>query len=261
VAVPRSDETRAIAAYLKASGVPHRITASTNHTALTLAGFASLHVLPGTNGPGRALDVAAPTSGRDTPELLAVFNAFRPVEHLLYELIYAGAAYNIKRGKPVLPYATASHHDHVHVAVARGVILPTPQPNMPPPVLEDAVPVVVQRSQGGAIVVTSDGGVFAVGPAPYLGSLPQAGVQHPAPIVGGAWAPLGDGYWLVARDGATFAFGNATPIPGGNVEPLRSHIGARPVVGVYCVNERLLELVALDTSRDGSPFDTYLASA
>ena len=58
--------------------------------------------------------------------MLAIFNAFGPVEHLLYELIYSGAPYSIKDGKRVARYAIDDHWDHVHVAVDRGVSLPIP---------------------------------------------------------------------------------------------------------------------------------------
>jgi len=53
----------------------------------------------------------------------------------------------------------------------------------------------------------SDGGVFAFGSAPFLGSM--GGRQLQAPVVGMAAAPDGRGYWLVAYDGGVFAFGSA----------------------------------------------------
>lgn len=186
MATPQSDETRAIANYLAARGVAYRITSSTNHPALTLAGYPSLHLLPGTNGVGRALDLAGVRSGRLTPELLDIFDAFQPVEHLLYELIYAGAAYNIKRGQRVPLYAVASHADHVHVAVNKGVLLPVPA--APPAVLEDDMPALpadaivstlactVPTCPGGWWELSADGHVTTEGTAHheanhYFGSI------------------------------------------------------------------------------------------
>jgi hypothetical protein len=59
----------------------------------------------------------------------------------------------------------------------------------------------------GYDLVGADGGVFAFGDAPYLGSLPAEGV-HVADIVG--MVPTGgQGYDLVGADGGVFAFGDA----------------------------------------------------
>jgi uncharacterized delta-60 repeat protein len=59
----------------------------------------------------------------------------------------------------------------------------------------------------GYWLVASDGGVFAFGDAPYLGS--TGGMTLARPVVGMAGKPGGDGYWLVAADGGVFAFGAA----------------------------------------------------
>lgn len=73
--------------------------------------------------------------------------------------------------------------------------------------------------------VAADGGVFAFGDAPYLGS--TGGEHLNAPIVGIAGTGDGQGYWLVASDGGVFAFGNATFY--GSAATLTLH---RPIVGV-----------------------------
>jgi hypothetical protein len=119
---------------------------------------------------------------------------------------------------------------------------------------------VMSRPQGGFITVQKDGGVFQDpdGRAPYKGSLPELGIVHGFPIVAGAWSPSGNGYWLIGRDGATFAFGDATPITGSNVDPLRSHVGARRVVGLVCADATHLRIVAAEKSGD---FDVYEAAA
>ena len=54
---------------------------------------------------------------------------------------------------------------------------------------------------------SADGGVFALGDAPFLGS--AGALRLRSPVVGLAAAPAGGGYWLVAGDGGVFAFGNA----------------------------------------------------
>ena len=56
---------------------------------------------------------------------------------------------------------------------------------------------------GGYWMVASDGGVFAFGDAPFLGS---AGGQHLASPIAGMFAN-GGGYTLVAQDGTLYPFG------------------------------------------------------
>jgi len=73
--------------------------------------------------------------------------------------------------------------------------------------------------------VASDGGVFAFGGAPFVGS---TGAQRlNSPIVGMAPTPSRRGYWLVAGDGGVFAFGDARFL--GSTGALRL---ARPVVAM-----------------------------
>jgi hypothetical protein len=60
---------------------------------------------------------------------------------------------------------------------------------------------------GGYWLVAADGGIFALGTAPFHGSM--GGHTLNAPIVGMAATPDGGGYWLVAGDGGIFSFGNA----------------------------------------------------
>ncbi|HUR22414.1 MAG TPA: Calx-beta domain-containing protein [Acidimicrobiales bacterium] len=85
-------------------------------------------------------------------------------------------------------------------SAATGVILnddfpPAPPPPPPPP-------------PRGYRLVARDGGIFAFGSAPFLGS--TGAIRLNQPIVGMASTPTGNGYWLVASDGGIFAFGDAT---------------------------------------------------
>ena len=77
----------------------------------------------------------------------------------------------------------------------------------------------------GYWLVASDGGVFAYGDAPFVGSM--GGARLAAPIVGMAAAPDGKGYWLVASDGGVFAFGDAPYVGSMATRPLDA-----PVVGI-----------------------------
>jgi hypothetical protein len=61
---------------------------------------------------------------------------------------------------------------------------------------------------GGYWLVASDGGIFAFGDAPFLGSM--GGSHLNQPIVGMASTPNGLGYWMVAADGGIFSFGDAS---------------------------------------------------
>jgi SpoIID/LytB domain protein len=59
----------------------------------------------------------------------------------------------------------------------------------------------------GYWLVGSDGGIFAFGAAPFLGS--TGAMRLNRPVVGMASTPSGRGYWLVASDGGIFTFGDA----------------------------------------------------
>jgi hypothetical protein len=90
-----------------------------------------------------------------------------------------------------------------------------------------APPVTPSPSCAGAgyRLASANGGVFAFGKAPYLGSLPGEGISvHD--IVGIAGSACGGGYWLVGSDGGVYAFGSAGFY--GSAAP----IGVRDVVGM-----------------------------
>jgi MBG domain (YGX type) len=85
----------------------------------------------------------------------------------------------------------------------------------------------------GVAAFGSDGSIFPIGPVPtvngvaksFFGSM--AGQPLAAPVVGAAYTPLHDGYWLVAADGGIFAFGSARFAGSMGSKPLN-----RPIVGM-----------------------------
>ncbi|HXZ62319.1 MAG TPA: polysaccharide deacetylase family protein [Acidimicrobiales bacterium] len=79
----------------------------------------------------------------------------------------------------------------------------------PAPAVTSNLPLVGAAAHGtaGYWEVAADGGVFAFGDAPFLGSM--GGKPLDAPVVGMAATPSGHGYWEVAADGGVFAFGDA----------------------------------------------------
>lgn len=130
---------------------------------------------------GLAVDFAGPHPTVDSPALLAIFAAFVPIESQLAELIYFGAPYQIKHGKHVSPgfYGAATmgiHHNHVHVAVEKGWTF-----NAPPTTTMKVKPM----------------------------------YSPPLSIVA-SLEPAGGGVWLLAPDGAVFAFGGAQYKGGAN---------------------------------------------
>jgi hypothetical protein len=59
----------------------------------------------------------------------------------------------------------------------------------------------------GYWMVASDGGIFAFGDAPFLGS--TGGIHLNQPVVGMEVTSSGKGYRFVASDGGIFDFGDA----------------------------------------------------
>jgi hypothetical protein len=85
------------------------------------------------------------------------------------------------------------------------------------PLAAPIVGIAPDPSGQGYWLVAADGGVFTFGNAPYLGNTYTIGFtglsgSRPlaAPVVGLVPTPSGQGYWLVARDGGVFSFGDAS---------------------------------------------------
>lgn len=215
-----SREVQALKAFVAASGVPHKVTATlgryinpTNPCAPHSPG--SFHCKPGTDGTGLAIDLAGPAPSWNSPQLLAIFAAFGSVESSLAELVYSGAPYSIKNGRRVPRYAVAAHWNHVHVAVPRGTFLPAPASPVAPPATKDAIvinaaPIALLTHPAwgkGYTIVTADGGVFNFKGSPFFGSL--GAVQLNKPIIDASVTASGQGYMMLGADGGVFCFGDA----------------------------------------------------
>ncbi len=82
-------------------------------------------------------------------------------------------------------------------------------------------------ASGGYALAGGDGSIWTEGaPSPgFHGSM--AGVPLAAPVVGAAYTPIHDGYWMAASDGGIFSFGSARFAGSMGGHPLN-----RPIVGM-----------------------------
>lgn len=190
-----SAETDSLTAYLNSTGVPNLVTSTTG----------GQHAQNSYHYRGLAVDFAGPHPTVDSPALLAIFAQFQKIESQLAELIYAGAPYQIKRGKHVPPsyYGAATmgiHHNHVHVAVEKGWKWnpPVPTPTMDIFVSELNAP------NGGVWKLKADGAVFAFPPAPYKGG--ANGKEYFVGRVASHLEPHGDGYTIVAASNERYDY-------------------------------------------------------
>lgn len=135
-----SGEWRKIVAYAESTGVPYRVVSTYRPGSITATGNHSRHA------DGLAVDFAGLKASRDSDALLAINLAFKPVAHLLHELIYSGPdGFQVYNGAPHVYRGVTrdNHHDHVHASIDRGVVLPlrsgpaVPLPHPIPPPEED----------------------------------------------------------------------------------------------------------------------------
>lgn len=214
-----SPEVEAIIGYGTSTGVAMKVTSTLRPGAVTTAGNRSLHAA------GLAVDFAWLRPSYDSDELADIFHAFLPVEQHLAELIYAGpqVGFNIKDGRRVGKYAQAIHHNHVHVAVRKGVLLDKKTPTFLPDTIIEQAPDDQEREDmaepvdamcapdGGVWVLTRDGGIRAYGGAPFHGSypgLPEEQRQATDPFVDIGERDDGrDGYMIRNAGGALYRFG------------------------------------------------------
>jgi hypothetical protein len=108
----------------------------------------------------------------------------------------------------VFPFGTATDHGS-----------PRPGTRAPITAME------ATRDGKGYWLVATDGGVFAFGTAPFLGS--TGALRLVRPVIDFAVTPTGHGYWLVGDDGGVFTFGDARYH--GGIPPFRIN---HPVVGI-----------------------------
>lgn len=213
-----SPEVEAIIAFGTSTGVPMKVTSTLRPGAVTISGNRSFH------GMGLAVDFAGPAPSRNSEALADIFHAFLAVETHLAELIYAGpqVGFNIKHGRRVGKYAESIHHDHVHVAVQRGVMLDRMVPGFLPDTIIEQAPRdhegedmadptgAMCAPNGGVWVVTRDGGVRAYNNAPFHGSypaLPAEARQGDRTFVGISERDDGAaGYMLHGSDGSLYRF-------------------------------------------------------
>jgi hypothetical protein len=223
-------ETDGIITAIKASGIEHVVTdinlagahaSNGNHYKTDCTPSTPAHPVDTQQGKvGRAVDFAHRRfdGKKDTPELLAIYKFFADAygrNGQLNELYYAGpgADHCVRGGKFMLwtdvPRATRvaiadKHHNHVHVAVSKGVILTPPaafvieEDDMPKP---DTKMDACLAPGGGVWVLTYDGGVRAEGGAPFFGSYPGLA---PSRTKGErnfiAIEAVGDGYTIISDD-------------------------------------------------------------
>lgn len=111
------------------------------------------------------------------------------------------------------------------VWVLAAFLAPVPASDAQAPALGQTAPRGPLPASSGYWFAGSDGGIFALGGAPFVGSAGASRLNRP--IVGMAGSRSGRGYWLVASDGGVFAFGDA--LFAGSAGAVKLN---RPVVGM-----------------------------
>jgi peptidoglycan/xylan/chitin deacetylase (PgdA/CDA1 family) len=179
---------------------------------------------------------ARPGDRRIGPALVAVFVAVivaavvgcAPL--LLLPATSAAASTGVVAGHPVAIGTAGSYG----AAPATGLVAPV-------------VAMAATPSGKGYWLVASDGGIFAFGDAPFLGSM--GGQPLNRPVFGMAATPSGTGYWLVASDGGIFNFGDAPFLGSMGGQPI-----ADPIAAIVATPDgRGLWLLPVPPGRVGGP--------
>lgn len=225
-----SREVQSILDYIKATGVPHRVTAilgtwksATNPCAPHAAG--SLHCAEGTGGKGLAVDFGGAQPGTSLEALRQmgeIHAALMKVAPQLAELIHNGPGITkaVKNGKVVDglhvygPTTWAAHRNHLHVAVTKGTFLDS-RPAAPPVLLEvrpmwdpplQVVDFLPYWSGSGGYMLFADGGIGAVGDAPYREGKQPLGNDYWLNRKPARLQRLGDGYVVIATSGERYEY-------------------------------------------------------
>ncbi len=144
--MPHSREVLAIIAYVKATGLPYRVTDIDTPDVHSKTSF---HYADGTGGDGLAVDFGGSIPGvtpKAVAEMATIWRSFRPVAPQLAELFFQSPDITmvVKNGAWRPGLATLgqktwdAHKNHLHVAVSRGVFLP------PPAIIATAPPAAAQ---------------------------------------------------------------------------------------------------------------------
>lgn len=222
---PISRESQSIIDYAESCAIPYRVT-DINTPGVHAEG--SWHYAKATGGIGTAVDFGGVVPGI-TPvtvvQMADIYRAFKEVAPQLAELIHngPGTGMAVKNGRlnngPSLfgPAVWAAHKNHVHVAVPRGTFL-TPKAVTPAryPVSEvrpmwdpplQVVDFLPYWGGSGGWMLFPDGGIGAVGDAPYRGEEHQpAGKPYWGDRRAARLERLGDGYTVVARSGERYDY-------------------------------------------------------
>lgn len=202
-----SRETQAIIDFVKAAGIPHRVTGIVGtwksvdnpcspHTAK------SLHCAEGTSGKGLAVDFGGSVPGVTAvtvAEMAVIWHLFEPQAPKLKELFFNGPGITrvVKNGlwrdglATLGPTTWTAHKNHLHVAVGKGTFF---TPSVPPVLLEvrpmwdpplHVVDFLPYWSGSGGYMLFADGGVGHVGDAPEK-KYPDGRIAQ----------PFGNEYWV-----------------------------------------------------------------
>lgn len=218
-----SREVESIIAFVKASGVPYKVTDINTPGVHAVHSF---HYAQGTGDVGLAVDFAGPTPN-DQQAMQKIFEVLSGQAPMLAELIHQGPGITkaVKNGKwsngmsLYGPTTWAAHLNHVHVAVHLGTFLVVPQiraatvepptkkvlPLFEPPIQTEPIVADLACPTGGAWCLAASGAVYGWGGAPHLGA--PNGKDYFAGRKAARLEPVDGKYRVVAESGETYGPG------------------------------------------------------